>query len=48
MYGDLFTLRNLLSVFDASCCVNVNSVPALAGRFDLFQDMQLGGQARSV
>ena len=46
MYGDLFTMHNLLSVFDASRCVGVNSVPALAGRFDLFQDMKLGEQTR--
>ena len=46
MYGDLFTMHNLLSVSDATRCVSVNSVPALSGHFDLFQDMKLGEQTR--
>jgi hypothetical protein len=46
MYGDLFAMHNLLSVFDASCCCNCDIVPALSGHCDLFQDMKLGEQTR--
>ena len=27
MYGDLFAMHDLLSVFDASCCCNCDIVP---------------------